>query len=135
MLNPMLTATREYRASEIPSINGHATARAIASLYGAVPRGVDEVLRVETRFGLGFMLSLPEDQFGPNEGSFGHPGAGGSVGFADPNAKIGFGFVPNRLGTRIKLDARAETDRSDLRLAVVSQSAVTSSIATLAPFT
>ena len=97
----------------------------MASLYGAVARGdvlsaesvarsgtessrgIDEVLRVETRFGLGFMLSLPEDPFGPNDGSFGHPGAGGSVGFADPKAKVGFGFVPSRLGTRIKLDPRA----------------------------
>jgi CubicO group peptidase (beta-lactamase class C family) len=123
--SPGLIASREFRAAEIPSINGHATARAVASLYGAVARGdvlskeslaragtessrgVDEVLRVETRFGLGFMLSLPEDPFGPNDGSFGHPGAGGSVGFADPTAKLGFGFVPNRLGTRIKLDPRA----------------------------
>lgn len=124
--SPAITAMREFRAAEIPSINGHATARAVASLYGAVARGdvlskesiaragmessrgVDEILRVETRFGLGFMLSLPEDPFGPNEGSFGHPGAGGSVGFADPVAKLGFGFVPNRLGTRIKLDPRAQ---------------------------
>lgn len=124
--SPSLIASREYRAAQIPSINGHATARAIASLYGAVARGgllssesiaragtessrgQDEVLRVETRFGLGFMISLPEDPFGPNEGSFGHPGAGGSVGFADPKAKLGFGFVPSRLGTRIKLDPRAQ---------------------------
>jgi CubicO group peptidase (beta-lactamase class C family) len=124
--SPTLVASRDYRAAQIPAINGHATARAVASLYGAVARGevlsrdsivragtessrgLDEILRVETRFGSGFMISVPEEPFGPNEGSFGHPGAGGSVGFADPVAKLGFGFVPSRLGTRIKLDPRAQ---------------------------
>jgi CubicO group peptidase (beta-lactamase class C family) len=45
--------------------------------------------------------------FGPGERSFGHPGAGGSVGFADPDAEIGFGFVMNKMGPHILLDPRA----------------------------
>ena len=40
--------------------------------------------------------------------SFGHPGAGGSVGFADPEARLGFGYTPNRMGAGLDLrDPRA----------------------------
>ena len=73
--------------------------------------GHDEVLGVSTRFSLGFMLSqdTPDTRFGPNASSFGHPGAGGSVGFADPEARLGFGYVMNRMGSSILLDPRAVT--------------------------
>jgi CubicO group peptidase (beta-lactamase class C family) len=50
-----------------------------------------------TRIGLGFMLTMPEMPLGPNERVFGHPGMGGSLGFADPDAKVGFGYVMNRM--------------------------------------
>jgi CubicO group peptidase (beta-lactamase class C family) len=50
-----------------------------------------------TRIGLGFMLTMPEMQLGPNERVFGHPGMGGSLGFADPDAGVGFGYVMNRM--------------------------------------
>ena len=43
---------------------------------------------LKTRFGLGFMLTQPMIPFGPNPRSFGHPGAGGSIAFADPDAKL-----------------------------------------------
>ena len=46
--------------------------------------------------------------FGPNEGAFGHPGAGGSVGFADPQARLGFGYVANRMGSEIAIDPRPQ---------------------------
>lgn len=68
--------------------------------------GLDAVLGVSTRFGLGFILPQPEASFGTGTTSFGHPGAGGSVGFADPEAGIGFGYVINRMGTNILLDGR-----------------------------
>lgn len=123
----------EWRRAEIPGANGHATARALASIYGAVAsdgasagarviggdsvercreeqsRGRDAVLQIETRFGLGFMLpqGRPGTDFGPSPGAFGHPGAGGSVGFADPERGIGFGYVMNRMGPHILLDPRA----------------------------
>lgn len=58
--------------------------------------GQDESLGMETRFGHGFWLSR-EGGMGPGTRSFGHPGAGGSVGFADPDAKIGFGYVINQM--------------------------------------
>jgi CubicO group peptidase (beta-lactamase class C family) len=66
--------------------------------------------RVPTRFGAGSMLSqsLPLAASGPNPGSLGHLGAGGSVGFADPEARIGFGDVMNRMGPHILLDPRAD---------------------------
>lgn len=124
----------EWRRAEIPGANGHATARGLARIYGAVahPEGIDGisvlsreavercrtehshgpdlVLQVSTRFGLGFMLPQPGvagTAFGPNTRSFGHPGAGGSVGFADPEARLGFGYVMNRMGPHILLDPRA----------------------------
>ena len=53
------------------------------------------------------MLSQPGASFGPNDTSFGHPGAGGSVGFADPVACVGFGYTVNRMGTSILIDPRA----------------------------
>jgi CubicO group peptidase (beta-lactamase class C family) len=54
---------------------------------------------------------LPQERddahIGTSRHSFGHPGAGGSVGFADPENKIGFGYVMNRMGPHILLDPRA----------------------------
>jgi CubicO group peptidase (beta-lactamase class C family) len=122
-----------WRRAEIPGANGHATARALATVYGVLARGgeagghrlldaggiarcreeqshgPDVVLVIPTRFGLGFMLSQdrPDARFGPNPRAFGHPGAGGSVGFADPDARVGFGYVMNRMGPHILLDPRA----------------------------
>ena len=62
--------------------------------------GPDLVLQVSTRFGLGFMLPQErrDARFGPSPRAFGHPGAGGSLGFADPDNRIGFGYVMNRMG-------------------------------------
>lgn len=135
--NPMSIATgtntREWRSAEIPAANGHGTARAVARLYAALacggtldgvevlPRdvlrccweeqscGEDAVLGIGTRFSHGWMLSQdrPNAAFGPGKRSFGHPGAGGSVGFADPDRRIGFAYVMNRMGGYMILDPRA----------------------------
>jgi len=105
--------TRAWRAAEIPSANGHATARAVAKFYAALGRGVlapvtlreattehsagdDFVLARPSRFGLGFQLTQPERPLGPGPAGFGHFGVGGSVGFADPEAGLAFGYVMNR---------------------------------------
>lgn len=122
-----------WRSCEIPAANGHGTARALARLYGAMAgdgdldgvhvlspeivaqaseeqsHGADAVLRLVTRIGLGFMLSQdrPGASLGRSTRGFGHPGAGGSVGFADPDARVGFGYVMNRMGPHILLDPRA----------------------------
>jgi len=110
--------TRAWRAAEMPSTNGHATASGIARIYAALAGG--ELLRPETlqraiteassgpdavlgrpsRFGLGFQLTQPERLLGPNPRAFGHFGAGGSLGFADPDAGLAFGYIMNRAGPR-----------------------------------
>lgn len=106
-----------FRAAELPAMNGHATARALADLYGALATGDDtlcpgEILREATRvhsegidrvllqpscFGLGFMRSRPELPVGLDDGCFGHAGAGGSLAFADPGSGLGFCFLMNRM--------------------------------------
>jgi CubicO group peptidase (beta-lactamase class C family) len=116
---PGVVNTREWRAAEIPAANGHSNARAVARLYGSLARGgevdgvrilsrdaiesamveqasgVDEVLGLNLRTGLGFFLTSPDARLGPNPRAFGHSGAGGSLGFADPDAKVGFGYAMN----------------------------------------
>jgi len=123
--------SRGWRAAEIPAANGHTTARALARLYGALAcggeiegirimtpeqiancyhqesYGTDEVLMITTRFSTGFMLTQPNDKWGPNPHTFGHPGAGGSLGFADPVANVGFGYTMNKMGSGILIDPRA----------------------------
>jgi CubicO group peptidase (beta-lactamase class C family) len=130
MVLPDTLSSRAWRDADIPSVNGHATARGIARIYGALARGGDVdgvhllspesiarcreeqsfgedlVLGVRTRFSLGFMLPQhPGDAF-TSPGGFGHPGAGGSTGFADPEAKLAFGFVMSRGGNEILSDPR-----------------------------
>jgi CubicO group peptidase (beta-lactamase class C family) len=116
--------TRAWRAAEIPSANGHASARAVARVYTALAcggaidgvrvlqqetidqaiaeasAGVDVVLGRPSRFGLGFQLTQPERPLGPNAGTFGHFGAGGSLGFADPDLALAFAYVINHSGPR-----------------------------------
>jgi CubicO group peptidase (beta-lactamase class C family) len=123
------------RRAEIPAINGHGTAAALARVYGALACGgevdgvrvlspeaiarasavraeaVDALFGMPLRLGLGFWISQPEVPglaFGPHEGAFGHPGAGGSLGFADPEARLGFGYVCNRMGSEVVIDARPQ---------------------------
>jgi CubicO group peptidase (beta-lactamase class C family) len=112
--------SREWRAAEVPSTNGHGSARAVARLYAALAGdgeldgvhilspatvemaiaeqvyGEDFVLQRPTRFGLGFQLTMPERRLGPGPRSFGHFGAGGSLGFADPDAHVAFAYAMNQ---------------------------------------
>jgi CubicO group peptidase (beta-lactamase class C family) len=118
--------TRAWRAAEIPAVNGHGTARALARIYGALARGGEidgvRILRPETiaratteqvsgperlfcgavpmRLGLGFVLSEVGHRYSrlsPNPRAFGHAGGGGSLGMADPDRAIGFGFTMNNM--------------------------------------
>ncbi len=72
-------------------------------------RGQDQVLRLESAFGLGYML--PSQNFVVPELAqrtvFGHPGAGGSVGLADLEHKVAFAFVPNLRRDWLAGDRRA----------------------------
>lgn len=131
VVDPALVNSREWRAAEIPAANGHATARSLAALYGALAtsgklngyrvltpesikrahteqaNGPDLVLGVVSRWGLGFALTQPAVPIGPNPRTFGHPGAGGSLGFADPDARLGFGYTMNQMGSDALIDGRA----------------------------
>jgi CubicO group peptidase (beta-lactamase class C family) len=119
-----------YHAGELAASNAIATARSLSRCYAALATGVDggrplftpatltaarspesegpdRVLVVGTRFGHGFMLHGPAcPLLGP--GSFGHPGRGGSLGFADPESGIAFGYVTAGLQKSVTADPRAQ---------------------------
>jgi len=116
--------TPAWRLAEIPSTNGHGNARGVARFYAALANGgetggvrilsramldaataeqssgFDLVNQRPSRFGLGFQLTQPERPLGPNPRAFGHFGAGGSLGFCDPDSGIAFGYVTNDMGPR-----------------------------------
>jgi CubicO group peptidase (beta-lactamase class C family) len=113
-----------WRSAEVPSANCHGTARGVARVYTALAcdgvvdgvrivarsaladavteqvYGPDLVLNRPSRFGLGFQLTQAERPMGPNPDAFGHFGAGGSLGFCDPQAGVGFGYVTGEMGPR-----------------------------------
>ena len=73
----------------------------------ATPQGErDDVLRLETSFAMGFMTPSVIVPF-RGESSYGHPGAGGSLGFADPSRGIAFAYLMNRMGDMLIGDDRA----------------------------
>ena len=121
-----------FRTAEIPSINGHGTARAVARIYGALAiggtldgvtlgraesfrtlateqaSGVSATSGLELRMGMGYMLnSPPRRPMGPNMSSFGFSGAGGHQAFADPVAGIGFAYCCNRMHDGNDIGVRA----------------------------
>lgn len=122
-----------YRAASLPAANGIATADGLARFYAALigevdgvtrsvrlfdpatmelaraeeSAGPDRILVVGTRFGLGYMLHGSASPF-LSPGSFGHPGRGGSLGFADPEAGIALGYVTNGFRKTVTADPRAQ---------------------------
>lgn len=82
----------------------------------AVATNVDATLLIPTRFSLGFMKSMDNRRrpFGDRDSAilsstaFGHVGAGGSIGFADPPAGLSFGYTMNRMGPGIMLNPRGQ---------------------------
>jgi len=121
--------TRALHACELPSTNGIGDARSLARLYASCigeidgvrtlsdstvaaatkerASGKDAVLMIESRFGLGFMLGPSFGAANPPR-AFGHAGAGGSLAFADPDARIAFGYVMNDLRFDPAGDPRSE---------------------------
>jgi CubicO group peptidase (beta-lactamase class C family) len=67
--------------------------------------GPDRVLLLPTRYGAGFMLS-PMLAPACSPSAFGHTGAGGSLGFADPEAEVAFGYVTTRMKFELNVDER-----------------------------
>ena len=126
-------APESWRA-EIGGAGGISNARGLAAMFGTifgktpllskariealripVSDGMDATMRIPTRFGEGFMLSidnrdLPEKSqsaiFG--DSAFGHVGMGGSIGFADPEAGFSFGYTMNKMGGGILLNDRGQ---------------------------
>jgi len=120
----------EWRRMAQPAANGHGNARSLAGFYTGLLQGKlldesllremtseqstgqDRTLLAATCFGLGCWLDQPHvanATFGMGGQAFGHPGAGGSVGFADPERELGFGFVTNTLGPYVLMDPRAQS--------------------------
>ena len=110
------------RDLEVPSGGGVGNARAMARAYSVFATGgrelglrrhtlevlrapavpsvhgfYDEALKGEIQFSLGFMKTCPSWSFG-HDGAFGSPGAGGSLGFADPRTGMAYAYVTNRMG-------------------------------------
>ena len=135
MTNPgfavALDEQRVYaRNLEVPSGGGVGTARAIARAYGVFASGgqdlglrqetldllaappipptrgfFDECMKGELQFSLGFMKPCRSWPFGSAR-AFGSPGSGGSLGFADPAAGVGYAYVTSQMGTRLTGDPR-----------------------------
>ena len=126
-LDPERVVVREL---EVPSGGGVGTARAIARAYGVfatdgrelglLPETLnqlkapaspsrhgffDECLRGAAQFSLGFMKPSENFRFG-HPSSYGAPGAGGSMGYADPELRLGYGYVTNRMGMELSGDPR-----------------------------
>ncbi|WP_208028226.1 serine hydrolase domain-containing protein [Rhabdothermincola sediminis] len=121
--------SRAMRAAEVPAANGVTDARSVARLYAACIGEVDGVrilteeqvkrateqrttgpntvlMDMDIQFGLGFMLHSSMVALGGPR-SFGHFGAGGSMGWADPDAELAFGYVMNRMDMGLAGDPRS----------------------------
>lgn len=118
-----------FLRAQVPGANGVASARSLARMYAAcigeqdgvrllrpetvaaatVPQtsGADRVLTFASRFGLGFQLSFAERPMA-GEGSFGHYGLGGSVGFAHHERRLAFGYAANQMLPGGTVDPRSK---------------------------
>lgn len=122
--------TRAMHAAEVPAANGICDARSLARMYAACVGEVDGtrlltpeqlkaaiaprtqgpnfiLMDMEVEFGLGFMLNEGIIALG-GPSSFGHFGAGGSVGWGDPDTELGFGYIMNRMDIGLAGDLRSQ---------------------------
>ena len=126
---------------ELPAGNGVGTARAIARLYSAFAEGgaelgigpdtmatltappttfhtKDVVMGVPSHLALGYLRPGPELAFGTSLRAFGTPGAGGSFAFADPDARLGYAYVMNKLDFHLFDDPREKALRDAIQRAI-----------------
>jgi CubicO group peptidase (beta-lactamase class C family) len=130
---------RDSLAVEMPSANGIGQVRSIAKLYGVFATGGvelglgqetldaltapadhptsgshDAVLLADTAYSLGFRKPAPAFRFGSSDRAFGIGGIGGSLGFADPDAEVGYAYAMTRPGFQVFDDPRAKALRDAL---------------------
>jgi CubicO group peptidase (beta-lactamase class C family) len=118
----------ENRAREFVSFGGIGGASALAKFYAmlanggqsdgrkfftsdtlqlmttTISDGLDRVFEIPTAFSAGLMkdaVGAERKLFGPSSNAFGHPGAGGSHAFADPENRIGFAYVMNQMAQSV----------------------------------
>jgi CubicO group peptidase (beta-lactamase class C family) len=123
MLDPDAPNRREWRAAELPAMNGHGSARCVARIYAALIGGLvsvrtldamtrvaadrpDLVIGFNPQWSMGF-LTNGSGALGPRPSAFGHGGWGGSVGCADRETGIAIGYALNRMGPDLVGDPRA----------------------------
>jgi CubicO group peptidase (beta-lactamase class C family) len=127
---------RAFLALENPAYTGIGQVRSMARAYSAFATGgselgitsrtlealtsppvlpalgaFDEMLRLEVAYSLGFSRPGKWLQFGVSGKAFGTPGAGGSFAFADPDARVGYAYAPNRMGLYLFDDPREKALR------------------------
>jgi CubicO group peptidase (beta-lactamase class C family) len=127
---PAMASRRDWRAAEIPAANGHATARALARIYGAaanggqidgvhvlnpetIEQGIEEqtngpdaVLMMPIRFGLGYAFPSELMPMSPNDDAMFWGGAGGSTIVVDESARVCLSYVMNQMKAAIVGDRR-----------------------------
>ena len=134
--NPAKVGDPEFRKTEMPSANGIGQARALARVYdvlasggralGLTPRTVDEllglprvpkagtydaILKIDTKYKMGFSRPSRGMPFGTSNRAFGCPGAGGSFAMGDPDQQLGFAYVTSRMGFQLFDDPREKAVR------------------------
>jgi CubicO group peptidase (beta-lactamase class C family) len=136
--DPSQFDSRAAHAAEIPAAGGITNGRGLAAMYALLAGGSsktvvsekqiarmsavnsaggDASLLLPTRFALGYAKTIdnrrnsptPDDSLLMSEDAFGHPGVGGSIGFADPKARMSFGYAMNLMGPGAGLNARPQS--------------------------
>ena len=135
MRNPLVTPSTAnqpaWRRAEVPAANGHGNARSVVRMLSALAcggtldgervmgaetiaaaiepqwSGRDLVLNIPMRWALGFMRSSSVLSLGPNPRAFGHGGWGGSLGIADPDGRVAWAYVMNKMSPGTTGDSRA----------------------------
>jgi CubicO group peptidase (beta-lactamase class C family) len=129
-VDPCVPNRRDFRAAELPALNGTGNANGIARIYASFANGgsfqgvdllsPDSIQRatrlrfegtdintgVEARWSAGFFGNNAKQWYGPNPEAFGHSGWGGSMGYADPVAGISVGYAPNQMDANLNGDPR-----------------------------
>ena len=119
---------RDFLGLELAAVNGVTSAASLARMYAACVSevdgirlfsdatarsalevqsdGPDKIIHLPMRWGAGFVIGggITSPMLG--ETSFGHPGSGGSIGFADLDRRVGFAYVMNKMGAGVMTDSR-----------------------------